>query len=129
MKLRGIMKPGPLTVTEITRLGEAYQIRARHRIRHLPVIRDSRICGILSERDILEYRAKTAFREAWWRAPVSVAMTPSPQTAGPDDSLTEIAGLLAASKIGAMPVVERGALIGLVTVTDVLEAEVSQAMS
>ena len=123
------MKPGPLTVTEITRLGEAYLIMTRHRIRHLPVMRDARICGILSERDILEYRAKTAFREDWWRAPVSVAMTPSPQTAGPDDSLTEIAGRLAASKIGAIPVVERGALIGLVTVTDVLEAEVSQAMS
>jgi CBS domain-containing protein len=129
MKLREIMKPRPLTVTEITRLGDAQQLMSTHRIRHLPVVRDARICGILSERDILEYRAKTAFREDWRRAPVSIAMVASPQTAGPDDSLTEVAGRLAAAKIGAMPVVERGALVGLVTVTDVLDAEVAQSMS
>ena len=128
MKLRDIMRPSPKTVTEITRLGDAHQLMTEHRIRHLPVVRDGRLCGILSERDILEYRAKTPFREDWWRAPVSAAMSAPPKTAGPDDSLTEVAGRLAASKIGAMPVVERGELLGLVTVTDVLEAEVAQAM-
>ena len=128
MKLREIMKPGPLTVTEVTHLGEAQQMMSRNKIRHLPVVRDARLCGILSERDILEYRARTAFREDWWRAPVSAAMVEPAQTAGPDDSLTEVAGRLAEAKIGAMPIVERGALIGIVTVTDVLEAEVSQSM-
>ena len=129
MKLRDIMKPSPRTVTEVTRLVDAQLLMSKHHIRHLPVIRDARICGMLSERDILDYRAKTAFREDWWRAPVSAAMVAPPQTAGPDDSLTEVAGRLAAAKIGAMPVVEHGALIGLVTVTDVLEAEVNQSMS
>lgn len=128
MKMRDIMKPSPWTITEITRLGEAHRVMTEHRIRHLPVVRDGQLCGILSERDILEYRAKTAFREDWWRAPVSAAMVASPQTAGPDDSLTEVAGRLAAAKIGAMPIVERGILMGLVTVTDVLEAEVAQSM-
>ncbi len=128
MKLREIMKPNLFTVTEITRLGEAQQLMSKHHIRHLPVVHDSRLCGILSERDILEYRAKAAFREDWWRAPVSAAMVTPPQTAGPDDSLTEAAGRLAAARIGALPVVERGALLGIVTVTDVLEAEVSQSM-
>ena len=129
MKLREIMKPSPWTVTEIDRLGDAHQLMTQHRIRHLPVVRDSKLLGILSERDILDYRAKAAFREDWWRAPVSVAMVAPPQTAGPDDSLTEVAGRFAAARIGAMPVVERGTLIGLVTVTDVLEAEVASAMA
>ena len=129
MKLREIMKPSPLTATESTRLGEAQQMMSKHRIRHLPVIAaGNRLCGILSERDILEYRAKTAPREDWWQAPVSAAMVESPQTAGPGDSLTEAAGRLAVAKIGALPIVEQGALIGLVTVTDVLEAEVNQSM-
>lgn len=128
MKLREIMKPSPLTVTETTPLGEAQQLMSKHRIRHLPVVRGARLCGILSERDILEYRAKTAAGEDWWQAPVSAAMVESPQTAGPDDALTEAAGRLAVAKIGALPIVEQGALIGLVTVTDVLEAEVNQSM-
>lgn len=129
MNARQIMKPGLLTVTEVTGLGEALRMMMQHRIRHLPVVRDGRLCGILSERDILHYRAVTEFREDWWRAPVTAAMIASVQTAGPDDSLTEIAGRLANARIGALPIVERGALLGLVTVTDVLEAEVRSAMA
>lgn len=128
MKLREIMKPSPRTVTEVTRLGEAQRQMTEHRVRHLPVVDEGRIRGILSERDILDYRARTPFREDWWRAPVSAAMTTPVQTASPDDSLTEVAGRLALARIGAMPIVECGALVGLVTVTDVLEAEVREAM-
>jgi acetoin utilization protein AcuB len=129
MKMRDIMKTSPLTVTEVTGLGEAQMMMSKNRIRHLPVVRGAVLSGILSERDILDYRAKTPFREDWWRAPVAAAMVAMPQTAGPDDALTEVAGRLAVSRIGAMPIVERGELIGLVTVTDVLEAEVARAMS
>ena len=50
------------------------------------------------------------------------------QTAAPDDSLTEVAGRMAYAQIGAIPVVERGKLLGICTVTDVLEAEVRSAM-
>ena len=129
MKLREIMRPSPQTATETTRLGEAHQLMTKLGIRHLPVVRDGRLCGILSTRDILAYRASSVIREDWWRAPVSAAMIATPQTANPDDSLTEAAGRLASSRIGALPVVERGALIGIVTVTDVLNAEVRDAMA
>lgn len=128
MKLRDLMRSDPVTITEITRLGEAYRLMATHDIRHLPVVRDRKVVGMLSARDILGFRASTSFREDWQRAPVASAMVQPPQTAGPDDSLTEAAGRLASARIGALPIVERGALIGLVTVTDVLEAEVTQAM-
>lgn len=129
MKLREIMKATPQTVVENTSLGEAHQLMSKFGIRHLPVVVDGRLCGILSARDILAYRATTAFREDWWRAPVSAAMIRSPQTANPEDSLTEAAGRLASSRIGALPVVDRGTLVGIVTVTDVLDAEVRVAMA
>lgn len=129
MRVRSIMKSPPITATEITHLGDALQTMMKHRIRHLPIVRGDRLCGILSERDILHYRAVTAFREDWWRAPVTAAMIVSVQTAGPDDSLTEVAGRLADSRIGALPIVDGGKLIGLVTVVDVLAAEVREAMA
>lgn len=129
MKVREIMKAPPITVAEVDKLGDAMRLMMKHHIRHLPVTRGDRLCGILSERDILHYRAVTSFREDWWRAPVTAAMVESVQTAGPDDSLTEVAGRLAVSRIGALPIVEHGTLRGLVTVTDVLEAEVQSAMA
>jgi len=93
-----------------------------YKTRHLPVVHGGKLVGVLSERDILEYRAKRDFDEDWWRGNTADAMRVPVQTAGPEDSLT--AGRMATSKIGALPIVELGKLVGLVTVTDVLAAEV-----
>jgi acetoin utilization protein AcuB len=128
MKIREIMRPGPITIIETDSLGAAQRVMARSRIRHLPVVSDGRIVGMLSARDILAARAH-ADEEDWWAIPVHDAMASPAQTAGPDDSLTEIAGRMAVARIGAMPVVERGNLLGLVTVTDVLDAEVRSSMA
>ena len=122
------MKTQLITTTELAHLGVAYSLMRDHEIRHLPVLRDGRLCGLLSERDILGYRARAEADEDWWRDLVKDAMSSPPQTAGPDDSVTEAAGRLAAARIGALPIVDCGHLIGLVTTTDVLEAEVRRAM-
>ena len=53
MKVREIMKSAPVTVTESTPLGDAARTMTEHHIRHLPVVRGQRLCGILSERDVL----------------------------------------------------------------------------
>ncbi len=129
MKIRDIMRPGPITIMETDSLGAAQRVMARSRIRHLPVIGDGRLTGMLSARDILAARAHNDGELDWWSIRVHDAMATPAQTAGPDDSLTEVAGRMAVAKIGAMPVVERGKLLGLVTVTDVLDAEVRTAMA
>jgi CBS domain-containing protein len=82
---------------------------------------------MMSDRDILVARACADDGE-WWRVPVHFVMKSPAQTAGPDDSLTQIAARLAAAKISAFPIVQLGKLLGIVTVTDVLEAEVREAM-
>jgi len=128
MLLKQIMKRDPLTANDTDRLGDVYRKMVAAHSRHLPVLHDGKLVGILSERDILEYRAKRDIDEDWWGATAAAAMRRSPQTAGPDDSLTEAVGRMALSKIGSLPIVEHGKLIGLVTVTDVLEAEVAEAM-
>ncbi|HEY5923526.1 MAG TPA: CBS domain-containing protein [Kofleriaceae bacterium] len=123
------MRPGPITIHGTDSLGAAQRVMARSRIRHLPVIAGDRLVGMLSARDILAVRARKDGHGDWWSIRVHDAMTAPAQTAGPDDSLTEVAGRMALAKIGALPVVERGALLGLVTVTDVLDAEVRTAMA
>ena len=128
MLLKQIMKRDPITASDTDSLGDAYRKMIAARSRHLPVIRDGKLVGILTERDILEFRAKRDIDEDWWRATASAAMHAPAQTAGPDDSLTEAAGRMAASKLGALPIVDLGKLVGIVTVTDVLAAEVEAAM-
>jgi acetoin utilization protein AcuB len=129
MKIRDIMRPGPITIGAGDSLGTAQRVMARSHVRHLPVISGSRLVGMLSERDVLAARARAGADDDWWAQPVEAAMSTPPQTAAPDDSLTEIAGRMAVSKIGAMPVVELGQLLGIATVSDVLDAEVREAMA
>ncbi len=128
MKLREVMRPGTYTISDTDALGVAYAAMNRSHVRHLPVMSGDKLVGLLSERDVLAARAR-ADGNSWWGLPVSVAMHSPVQTAGPDDSLTEVAGRMAAGKLGAMPVVERGKLLGIATVTDVLDAEVRSAMT
>jgi acetoin utilization protein AcuB len=128
MQLKEIMKRDPITADDTERLGDVYRRMLAYKTRHLPVVHAGKLVGVLSERDILEYRAKRDFDEDWWRGMAADAMRAPVQTAGPNDSLTEAAGRMATSKIGALPIVELGKLVGLVTVTDVLAAEVEEAM-
>jgi CBS domain-containing protein len=129
MKVKDIMRARPWVIDSIDTLGEAHQLMRTHEIRHLPVVHDGKLVGILSERDVLEYRANLGFGEDWRDVGVSGVMTRSPRTAAADDSITEVAGRLAMTKIGALPVVERGFVLGIITVTDVLAAEVQEAMA
>ncbi len=129
MKISEVMRPGAYTIPEGESLGVAQAAMTRARIRHLPVMRATHLVGMLSERDVLTARAIAADEDRlWWSISVRDAMRPTPQTAHPDDSLSEVAGRMAASKLGAMPIVERGKLLGIATITDVLDAEVRVAM-
>lgn len=129
MKVNEIMRPAPWVVEGIDSLGAAHALMQQHHIRHLPVVRDGKLVGLLTEHDILAYRAELPRAEDWTSVAVSGAMVRTPQTAAPDDSITEITARFAADTLDALPVVERGRLIGIITVTDVLAAEVRRAMA
>ena len=129
MKVREFMKPQPMTASETDSIGNARQLMTTQHIRHLPVVAGGRVVGMLSERDIFAARARADGDTEWWRMPVRDAMHSPVHTAHPDDSLVEVAARLATFKIGALPVVERGTLVGIITVTDVLDAEVREAMA
>lgn len=129
MKAIDVMTRDPFTVTDTDTLGVAQSAMARRGIRHLPVVHEGRLVGMLSERDVLRARSLANGGDCWWATIVKDAMQLSPQTAGPDDSLTEIAGRMAAAKIGALPIVDRGKLLAIVTVPDVLAGEVRSAMA
>lgn len=115
------MKRGPWTINETDTLGNAQQLLSQHRIRHLPVISDGKLSGMISERDLLSARAHADADERWWKVPVHFAMQAA-ETCTPDDEVEAIAHRMGASRAGALAVVEGDALIGVVSVIDVLLA-------
>jgi acetoin utilization protein AcuB len=105
--------------------GEALALCREKRIRHLPVVEDDRLVGIVSDRDL---RSATPAlgdpdrAEALGRILVPEVMARDVSTALPDDPVEEAANVMREKKIGCLPVVEDDRLVGIITSSDVMGA-------
>lgn len=114
MRLREIMKTRVESISP-NESAEAAANRMRSaRIRHLVVQDGKKIVGVVSDRDIGRLGS---FRQI---ETVEEVMSAPVVTASPDSTLREAANLLRGQTIGCLPVMERGKLVGIVTITDVL---------
>jgi CBS domain-containing protein len=127
MKAHDIMSRYPRTVSPDSDLALAISMMAWADIRHLPVVERGHLVGLLTEQGVIAYHAARGAIAT--TEPVALAMTSDPQTAGPDASVTELAGRMAEAKLTCLPIVDKGVLLGIVTTTDLLRAQVRSAMT
>lgn len=119
MKIREVMTHKVIGVGLDDDLEMARQLMMWGGFRHLPVISERRIVGIVTERDVLTALGSAAVK-AGRRAHVRDFMRTPATTVSPDDDVESAAVLMAEKKIGCLPVIENEELIGLVTSTDLL---------
>jgi CBS domain-containing protein len=124
---REIMMGSPVTLKPEDSLSLASDVISLGRIRHIPVVDDGRLVGILTERDLIGAAASQIFglkqknKSALLKSVlIKEVMKRRVVTAAPDTPIKEIAHLMAEKKIGCVPIVSAGALVGLVTTTDLL---------
>jgi len=99
-------------------------------IRHLPVLKGGeKLVGILTETDIKQASPSTAtaleIREVYYlldKIKVKQIMTKRPYTISPTAPIEEAAMVMREKKIGCLPVMEEGRLVGILTETDILDA-------
>jgi acetoin utilization protein AcuB len=128
MLVSDVMQAPVLTVGSKTTLPEGMRLVQQRGIRHLPVIEDDRLVGIVSDRDFKRAMASSAttleVRELRYlldSVTMDQIMTRAVITVGPTFPIEEAARLMVQEKVSALPVTERGRLVGIVTETDVLE--------
>lgn len=110
------MTPTPSSVGPDHACDEAASILRQGGFRHLPVVEGERVVGILSDRDLRRARGRGQLELTL----VGELMTPEPQTARPSERLSSVALILSSERIGALPVVSGGRLVGLLSQLDVL---------
>ena len=117
MKVRDLMHQKVQTVREDDDLALALQIMGWTGSRHLPVTRDGEVVGVLSQRDVFSHMAAEKGRESLTDY-VGVAMSKPAKVVEPDDDEKKAAEVMVGEKIGCLPVVDHGSLVGIVTITD-----------
>ena len=126
MKVVDVMTKDPLTIGPSETVGEAEELMTENGIRQLPVVKNSDLIGIITDRDVRSFLAGSSVsppneREQALRTQVSDLMTTNPLTLAPDDELQDAVELLVEQKIGGVPVVDAAeGLVGIVTYVDVL---------
>ena len=128
MLVRDVLTPNVISVSPKTTLPEAVRLMRERGIRHLPVVEDGKLVGIVSDRDLKRAMASPAtsleVHELTYllnRLAVGEIMTRTVITIGAMFPVEEAARLMVMEKVSALPVTDADRLIGIVTETDVLD--------
>ncbi len=121
---------GSLTTTgPKTSVSEARELMRRKVIRHLLVTEGERLVGIVTDRDIRLNLPSPATSLSVWeinylltKLTVGDVMTKAVITVEPERPIEEAARLMLERRIGALPVLSEGGLVGILTETDLLRA-------
>jgi acetoin utilization protein AcuB len=117
MKVRNWMITDLIVVSPKDTVESAIQIMQQHSIRHLPVVEDNRLVGLVTESSLRPYLSPEKLK-----LPLREVMIINPITIDPEASIDEAARLIYKYKIGGLPVISQGKLVGIITITDILEA-------
>ena len=92
---------------------DVLKILKRTGISGVPVLKDGRLVGIITRKDLLRKAEETQ---------LGLLMTPDPVTIGPDATIQEAASMMVTHSVRRLPVVEDGSLLGLLSVADLIAA-------
>jgi acetoin utilization protein AcuB len=121
MQVSKIMSANPVTISPDKRVGQALKLMQKHNIRHLPVVKDDHMVGWITSRDLREVLLASMLE----KITVEDVMLKSPITVTPDTPVEEAARSIYEHKIGGMPVLEEGRLVGVITMMDLISAFLS----
>ncbi len=110
------MKKNPVTVTPDQFLSQAKEKMESGGFRRVPVVSDDKLVGILTDRDLRQHIGY------WDKTKIDGIMTEKPITVTPGTTLEDAAQLMLKHKIGGLPVMADGRLLGIITTSDILQA-------
>ena len=115
------------SLQESDTLLDAAMIFVRSSFRHVPVLRDKKLVGIITERDVKQFApsllggtSAEEYNQIMETTLISRVMTRDPMTLRPDQPIFDAAKIMHDKRVGCLPVVDNGDLAGIVTTTDLI---------
>lgn len=114
--------PDPIMVTQDTALDEIQMLIEKSGVRHLPVVGNNQVVGIISDRDLRFYSGLSDAEK--YQITAADIMSPDPLTVSCSTPLDQVAFLMSERKVGSAIVIEEDndQLYGIFTATDALNA-------
>lgn len=114
--------PDPIMIHLDTALDEIMMLMAGSGVRHLPVVGEGKVAGIISDRDLRLYSSLSDAEK--YQVKAEDIMSPDPITVSKNMPLDEVAFLMSEKKVGSVIVIEdeNDQLYGIFTATDALNA-------
>jgi acetoin utilization protein AcuB len=122
MLVRDIMTTTVITIAPDQTLEDACGIMHAKNIRHLPVVENGRVVGVVTDRDVHGATSAHLTAPCSPHGLVRDSMSSPPKTADPLDPVEDAAHTMRSLKIGCLPVVAGETLVGIVTGIDLLDA-------
>jgi CBS domain-containing protein len=127
MKIAEVMTRSPVTLAPEQTLRDAVELLRSKHIRHLPVVEDSRLIGIVTDRDVkratpslLSGVDRDEYDRVLDETKIGQIMTREPMTVTPETGLKAAVKIFLERKVGALPVVSDSRLVGIITEIDLL---------
>lgn len=114
-----VMTVRPQSVGPQEKISDAKQLMMKHSIKHLPVVEESRVVGVLTDRDIKLRQAVSSDSDFHMSARVESVCVMNPYTATPLASLSDVLSTMMKKRIGSAIIVDNdGGLLGIFTNMD-----------
>ena len=125
MFVKDIMTMNVVTIPSNTSISDAKRIMEAHRIRRLPIVDRGKLVGMVTEHRLEAYTPSKATTLSVWEigyllgnTPVKDIMEKNVVTVTPDMTVEEVLALAQEKAVGALPVLEDGRVVGIVTTND-----------
>jgi len=125
MLVKDIMTMNVVTIPSNTSISDAKRIMEAHRIRRLPIVDRGKLVGMVTEHRLEAYTPSKATTLSVWEigyllgnTPVKDIMEKNIVTVNPNMTVEEVLALAQEKQVGALPVLEDGRVVGIVTTND-----------
>jgi CBS domain-containing protein len=113
-----------ISVTRDTSVFEISKLFGEHKIGAVPIIENGKLCGIISERDVVQGIADKGADAL--SATVDSLMTQRVFTCARGDTVQQLMALMTTKKVRHIPVVDDGKLVGIVSIGDVVKERLQE---